>query len=429
LVDKSLLQSETVDDETRYRLLESIRQYAEEKLEEPERSKIIYTHAHLFAELAEQMDQESASTPDQIWSQRAKLELENWRSVLRWSLQERNDLLLGQRLTAAMRSIWCRLGPVEGQRWVRAALDSSDAHTPVQIVALLFLTQAHLAMLLTEYHTGAAAAKNALELLKQINDVEHGSEAQLFAGAALALLGDTASGESMLNAALGNFRVRGKNRQVAAALQYLGLMHVSMGNVRQARSFFTEALAIFKATSGAERSAAHIALALAETEFRAGDPARALQLAAEALSLDRARNDESLVVFDLCNVSAYLIALDRLDEASATALEALSLARETHVDAGIIVALQHVAACAALPGANGSYENTGVAARLIGFVDCRIAQLDYRRDYTEQQEYERIVRCFTHFSTPEYESLKREGAAWSETYACEVASQIASLQT
>ena len=98
-------------------------------------------------------------------------------------------------------------------------------------------------------------------------------------------------------------------------------------------------------------------------------------------------------------MAAFLIALGRFDEARQCAHAALRNALHLQLEFLIIVLLQHLAATLALePNAQpGPASSVGseLAAQLSGYVDSRIREIDVAREFTERQEYERMLAALT----------------------------------
>ena len=104
LADKSLVEVDLEGSEPRYRLLESFRQYARDKLiARGEQEQIARRHALVYLDLALQLERAWDTTPERAWLPQAKAELENWRAALEWALAKRGDVIVGQRLAAAER--------------------------------------------------------------------------------------------------------------------------------------------------------------------------------------------------------------------------------------------------------------------------------------------------------------------------------------
>jgi tetratricopeptide (TPR) repeat protein len=308
------------------------------------------------------------------------------------------------------------MAPSEGRRWIRAGSDAIDSATPVLVAARLALSDATLAMLAQQYKAALSEAERALEFFTQLGDRQGIAFAHMFAGAARGFQGETAEGTALLEAALGEFRQLGSRRAIGAALNYLGCLQLTSGYVAASRSFFREALDVLR-SAGSARPATHIALLLAEAEFRDGDALQAVRLVAETLAAERALNDLDALTFTLVNLAAYLVSLERWDDAILHAREALSLSLDRQITAATIWALQHLAAISALRSNDdvaAALEDRRRAARLIGFVDSRIAELDMRREFTEQREYERARIAVENALGAEAADLMQEGRNWSE---------------
>jgi hypothetical protein len=98
------------------------------------------------------------------------------------------------------------------------------------------------------------------------------------------------------------------------------------------------------------------------------------------------------------------------------------------MDVPVTWALQHLAAVAALRQL-GEAEHADIdrrrAARLLGFVDARLAALDVTRKYTEQQEYVALLAELSHrFEPNELANLLAYGGSWSYQQAVAEAEQI-----
>ncbi|HEY4439039.1 MAG TPA: adenylate/guanylate cyclase domain-containing protein [Candidatus Elarobacter sp.] len=422
LVDKSLVQAEPAGSGTRYRLLESTRQYAREKLvESGEKEAVARAHATAFVELVERLERAWDTTPERAWFAHVEPELENCRAALEWALTGRREIQ-GLRLAGALRGVWSFLGAAEGRHWVWAALEAVDPATPVPVVAKLHLAKAVLDGTLKQYKASYAAAEEALARYRELGDALGIAHAQRVAGGALVFLGRVSEGEALLREALA--AARGFRKRTASLLQDLAVARHFAEDLAGARAHFAEALAISKALGDA-RKTAFIAGNLADAEFRGGDAARAVQLAGEALADDRARNDRRGVEITVCNMAAYLLALDRYDEARSHAREALALSRDLQAGVLLAISLQHLAAVAALrqsEDAEGMHQDRTRAARLLGYVDTCLTTLEALREYTEQQEYDKMIAALREaFGEDTLAKLMDEGRAWSEDHAVDEA--------
>lgn len=420
LVDKSLLQAEQGENGTRYRFLESTRQYARERLvEHGEQASIARAHASEFLALAEKLRKGWETTPDREWFAEMEPELENFRAALSWSLGARGDILLGQRLAGALHQAWWSLATAEGRRWVQIARDLADEQTPLPVMAALDLSEAELSASLVQYTASHTACERALMRYRQIDDPVGIAYAQRCLALALIFLGKIAEGEAQLGPALSQARALGARRLTGLALQTLADARHSVGDVAQARRLHAEALAELRAV-GAERTAGNVCVNLAEAEFHGGNAEEALRWAHEALATHRAFKATRGIAFAQINMTAYLTALERYDEALLCARAAIGAARDAQLQVGTAWALQHLAATVVLrpPVPKQALDERRGAARLLGYADARLNELESLREFTEQQEYEKMLAALrTMFDADEVANLMREGALWNEDRA------------
>jgi predicted ATPase/DNA-binding XRE family transcriptional regulator len=393
LATKSLLVAELTGNEERYRLLESSRQYARDKLAaRGELDSVARRHALVYVELAEQLERAWGTTPDRAWLPQAQVELENWRAALEWALGKRGDVVLGQRLAAA-RTVRRTFTLAEGRRWVRASLELVDRLTPPALVARLEQAEADAAGELGEHQVALAAAERALARYRQLGDILGSAQAQDSAAGSLVLLGRPAEAEPMLREALEAARTLGDRRLTARALQKIGWIESAAGDFAGARVHLTKALAMAQVL-GTESFAASVAVSLADNEFRAGDCEAALRLTADLVANSSSLSASPIIAVALVNMAAYLIALGRYDEARVNATDALERARALRVVVLVDLSLLHLALVAVLkPDIERRRSSTKyvAAARLFGFVDAHLATMGGIGHSGLQREYDRAL--------------------------------------
>src|SRR5215212_8289234 len=139
LVDKSLVVAGAVSGgAVRYRMLEPIRQYAREKLEESgEVAEVQGRHAAFFLALAEEAEPELVGPQQSAWVERLEEEHDNLREALSWALV-RGKADLGLRFGGALWRFWYQLGYLsEGIGWMERVLEASEpTASPVRMKAL-----------------------------------------------------------------------------------------------------------------------------------------------------------------------------------------------------------------------------------------------------------------------------------------------------
>ena len=128
LVDKSLVVAEDTRHGTRYRLLEAVRQYAQEKLHEArEGDDVRIRHRDHYTAMAARLD---APTGDshQLRIEQADTEIDNLRAAFAWS-RENSDAELALRLASSLQPLWLTRGRIqEGLNWLDAALADAAEH-------------------------------------------------------------------------------------------------------------------------------------------------------------------------------------------------------------------------------------------------------------------------------------------------------------
>ena len=427
LVDKSLVVADLDVPEPRYRLLESSRQYAYEKLTaRGEANLIARRHAQAYVELAERMEREHDVERNSVWFASAALEIENWRAALHWTLVERHDLILGQRLAGAMRAVWPASTIAERRRWLHTAIESVDEQTPPIVAATLEHSVATVAYMFGEFEAALAKSRRLIEVFRELGDPLGVARAQFVTGRSLANLGLLAEGEPLLQRSLAGARALGNTPLAGLALAGLARARSLRGDLDGARAHLAEAFELYDAT-GADAYSVIAESAAALIEFRAGNIARAVQLSTASLSTMRAFGLTLFVTMETNNLAAYLIAGQQWTDARAHAQDALVLAGETQQVAEIGWALQHFAAIAALTADDSrrASSRSEVAAQLLGYVDTRIAALGAVRQYLQQQEYDRVMPILRDtIGAERFEDLMVLGSTMTEERAIETARSL-----
>jgi predicted ATPase/class 3 adenylate cyclase/DNA-binding CsgD family transcriptional regulator len=172
LVDKSLVAADDSRGRTRYRLLETVRQYAAEKLSESgEADKVRTRHRDHYTALAVPLDTPAGSNYEQRVEQ-VETEIDNLRAALGWSL-ENSDIELALALASALQPLWLARGRIrEGLAWFDAALADLDAHHLG--VATVVRARALADRALLAIYAGAAEsvdqAQQAVAIAREVDD-------------------------------------------------------------------------------------------------------------------------------------------------------------------------------------------------------------------------------------------------------------------
>jgi predicted ATPase/class 3 adenylate cyclase/DNA-binding CsgD family transcriptional regulator len=125
LVDKSLVVADETADRTRYRMLETVRQYAAEKLGESGEADDVRTrHCNHYTSLAALLDGPSGSDYGQRVEQ-TQTEIDNLRAAFAWS-RENGDAERALTLASSLSPLW-QPRPAEGVAWLDLVLDDANA--------------------------------------------------------------------------------------------------------------------------------------------------------------------------------------------------------------------------------------------------------------------------------------------------------------
>jgi predicted ATPase/transcriptional regulator with XRE-family HTH domain len=424
LVDKSLAVADLEGNEPRYRLLESFRQYAHEKLTVRGEQELVTRRLALAClDLAKPLDRIFSYEPDEVLVAQVLQELDNWRAALQWTLAERNDAGLGQRLVAELCVLWQAFAPAEGRRWVTSALELVDERTPTSLIARLSYTEATVAMALGQWEVARASSKVAVARYRVVGDSLGIALAEAREAHAALELGRVAEAKPLLEEALPLAQSAGNRWLEAWILRLFGGASLDDGDVVASRGYRAEALQIYEEL-GSERDIAFTLMDLCRVEFSVGNGELALRHITEAQARFRAINHARGVAESLTLMAHKFLLLARYDEAQTSTREALALARECHLDFLAGEALETLAAIAALR----SHDRARVAAckraaMILGFVNARLRATNSLRTSEDQEQYDRTHATLQDaLGAGAVANLMAEGAAMTEDQAVAEAS-------
>jgi predicted ATPase/class 3 adenylate cyclase len=407
LVDKSLVVSELVGSEQRYRLLVSTRQYALERLEKDgELLTMQRRHAEYYAGVAERAHRLYYTTPTRRWLESLEPELDNMRAAMEWALSG-NDAALGVSITASLLWYWS-LGQraAEATTRIRQALDASASLPDSPELVRLYLSHAFTSANVLLYGRAAEASARALQIAERIGDSE-GIAFALMSQAAAAFTDPDFDFESVLAQSTEIWRTLNNRRMIGYCL-FLSARSslVSHNDVAAALPRYEEALKLARA-AGDERNLAVILNNLAEMAFYQGNIDLAIRQVNEAMVYSRAMRVHSLQATNHNNLAAYLIVRGDYAEAAAVLHEGLRLARDTQTAVAIRVNGTHFSVLAA---AKGDCER---AARLLGNALACYEEGGSKIEPTERKLRDKALELLEpQLGKARLEQLMGEGAAW-----------------
>jgi predicted ATPase/tetratricopeptide (TPR) repeat protein/DNA-binding XRE family transcriptional regulator len=352
LVNQSLLErAPAAEGESRFTMLETIREYAREQLELSGEADVVRRrYAAYFLGVAEAAEPAIRGVQRAMWLERLRLERGNIRVVLTWALAG-GDTELGARIAGALAWFWWVCGAAtEGRRWLEQTLACTETGTRAGLsraarmkalagVGLLALAQGDYAVARTQLEESAALGAAVENQWGQ-------AFALHFLGSVLVAQGDHAAAARSHEAGLALFRSADDPWGQAWALGGLGQVQQEQGDAVQALQSHHASLTLFQSVGDRWGQAS----ALYNMGFAAhyqGDYPRATACTEESLRMVEEQWGRAIVL-------GHLGALDRArrdyGQANAHFAESLRLARESGAKEAIAWALHDLGSVALLQG-------------------------------------------------------------------------------
>jgi predicted ATPase len=282
LVHKSLIQqTELPNGEPRFTMLETLHEYAWERLEESgDAAAMSRRHAEYFADLAERAEPELRQAQSRYWFHLLETEHENMRAVLRWSLGE-GDITLGARLGGALALFWYAFGHhVEGRQWTQQLLERRD-EVAILYHPKLFLSAGQLAMLY-ELETANHYFNQTLQISRNLGDQRHTAWSLIYLG--YTMMREMEAALAVTEEGLALFRELNHKPGIAHALNMIGEIAHFSGDDARARRAYEECLAVVLET-GEMRRIRFMFGNLTFLNQHAGDHQQARELATQGLRI------------------------------------------------------------------------------------------------------------------------------------------------
>ncbi len=299
LVDNSLLvalpeASERREGEPRFAMLETIREYALERLvASGEAEEVRRKHAWYYLALAEALQPEVAPRGQEGWIASLEEEHDNLRAALRWAIQAR-EAEIGGRLVLSLWRLWGECGYTgEGLRWAEEvlALDGSEVQAaralsrlPAHKRAFLIQVVGYLATIQGDYKRAVALYEESLAAFRKL-DYKKGLSAPLRElGVVAYQQGDHERAVRLNEQALALAREFNNAFGIAYSLFTLADPVRARGDLERAATLLEESLVLFRSLNHTWGTAQTIAR-LGDVAYEAGEDARASRLYEESLEL------------------------------------------------------------------------------------------------------------------------------------------------
>lgn len=245
LLDKSLIiRTDQKDGESRFRMLEVVREYALELFEKNDEAEVVRrTHADYFLQLGEAAEPHLLGADSIKWLDRLETEHDNLREALGWLLE--NDVITAARLAGAIYFFWnIHSHQTEARQWMEAILRQSE-----QIAAEMRLKLVNqLGSLARAQGDHEAAIKffgQGLEMGRAMNNLPQMARSTRNLGLVAFHQGDFAAARKFLEEGLAISRQLDDPAGIAPALNNLGDLTRTEGDDAAARPLIEESLAIY----------------------------------------------------------------------------------------------------------------------------------------------------------------------------------------
>ena len=413
LVVRSLVIADTSEAGPRYRLLETTRAYALEKLAATgEVDAIRRHHAEHFRAQFEHANDDWWRMSDVEWRAAYLPELDNVRAALDWAVGVDGDPTLGVPFAGATGSVWATLGLYgEGAKRLEAAFAQVNPDTPESDQVRLWEGLGMLRIYSAPVQA-LADMERAVDLYRRLGDTSGLGQSLRRLGRERVFTGLFEEAARAFAEALPLPERTGPAKALACYFRDSGSLAMFTGDLASAQMRFEKALALYREI-GAETPALGVLSNLADLTWLRGDLDTAIDRFRETVELMR-KTGVSSDTLGHCLTQLAGVHTERgdLDEALVVAREGLPLLREVGY---YWIFMDHLALRAALAGKHAN------AARLLGYADACFAAKQ-PREPNEARARDRLQMLLGEKLAPgEVVRLRSEGAQMTEEEACRIA--------
>ncbi|MBV6458752.1 MAG: hypothetical protein HONBIEJF_01890 [Fimbriimonadaceae bacterium] len=353
LGDKSLAVAEQQQGSTRYRLLETVREYARDRIEEAEEADHWQDrHLEYFVALAEQAEPHLRGAQQVRWLDRLESEHDNFRAALSWSIASPESAAQGLRLAATIWRFWGVRGHLtEGRDWLARTLAASQSQQD-QIRAKGLSGAGVLAWQQGGHAEALRLHQESLAIARALDDREAVATSLNNLGLVECSRANYDEARRLHEESLNLKREIGDRIGIAISFNNLANVAHALGNLAEAGGLLEESRAIF-GELGDKRGVAHTLNNLGDVATELGQHERAYDLLMESIGLFRDLGDRRGQALTLNTLGATCRELGRLDEARAHLNESLSILRDLGDRSGAASALSKLARVAVIQAHHG----------------------------------------------------------------------------
>ena len=340
LVEQSLLRQEDNAGEPRVGMLETIREYAWERLVgEGEEDATRRAHALYYLALAEAAEPALHDPAAGAWLARLEREHDNLRAALDWAW-ERDELTLALRLTGALRWFWHIRGHLgEGRGWLERLLAADAAgpgSAPAAVRAKALVGAGWLALYQYDYARAAELFAEGTAMEPDRGVAFSAPDRAITDALRARAEGAYARARALLEECVDRLRAVGDRGSLAPAR--LGMVACEQGDDARATTVWEECLSLHRALGDREGVAVAL-LGLADVARDRGDPAQVRALCGAALPVFHALGARWAIGFALNDLALADYQEGNAEATAARAAEGVALFRDVQSASGLAEAL------------------------------------------------------------------------------------------
>ena len=400
LIDKSLVVADLGGTVPRYRLLESTRAYARERLERDGEAETFFrAHIDYLIALFRAAGNEYEATLSGAAVTRLAVELEDARASFDWAIR-RGDAAAAADLFLATR-LWDHLGFHREAIGRASDLAGRIGDEDPARLACVYERLALLTSRIGDNSAATGAAQRSMEYARTSGDVVVLADCLLRYGDVMAHARKFEDALEALDEA--EAVAPPSPRRTLQGLYARGLIASIAGDLETGARCFAEALAINE-SKGNDLGAVTAALGLAEIEHERGDTAKAVRTVNDVLPRAERLPDRGIWAHLMRNLSGYLAATGDADAARRAAAGAIDFYRAIDPEGAFAaIALEHEACALALSG------DVETAALLEGYVQKTLAASGFEREHTERTSHVRLMTILRQNADTSADELLRRG--------------------
>jgi predicted ATPase/DNA-binding SARP family transcriptional activator len=388
LVDKSLVSVGEQGGEVRYRLLETVRQYGRERLDESGAAMVTHRrHRDWCLALAETGEAALVADASQAWVERLSSEIDNLRAALKWNSEAESDLETRLRLAAALWPFWVMYGGLtEGRSWLEGLLaDARIDECSVAVRAKALNAAGVLLQRQGDFRRASELSEEALALWQKLGDRLGITVALNSLCATTHWQGDAERARSVCEESLAMSRLIENPAGIIASLYHLGLTHRGLGNVAEARRLIEEAFSFCRAM-GPTAFTPWVLMFLGRVSLAGGDQQAARNYAEQGLTLARDHQDPMAIGYSLGTQGKIALSDGDCEHAQQLLIQSLEQFRLLGFKQHIIECVEDLATVAT---ARRQFTR---AAKLLGAADGLRETHEIMRWPVDQPDYQRTYR-------------------------------------